>query len=787
MADDADRPAGARRPLPAWAVLASALLVTLAAVGGIERLHRYAEVNFREVALFARIDAAAHHLEAEARQARGAAPAGTQGGWAEEPAATLRGAREEMERALAELVRIDADHGREARSAVGRYLADVDELARLVAAGEEAEAEGWDETHVDPSFAALEGWIAEEAREHTANAGRASRLVDVGTAGALSSAGLVIGLLFWRFERTGRAFAELAGEQRALAASEARFRALVEHSSDLVLVMDADGVIRYISPSITRLLGHSPAELLGSDGFTVVHPDDAPRVGRHFAEALAAPGATPPIELRVRHRDGSWRHVESVGANLLDDPAVGGVVINSRDVTERKAAEAALTHQAFHDPLTGLPNRALFLDRLGHALARSSDRPDAVAVVFLDLDNFKVVNDSLGHDAGDRLLVAAAERLRGCARPGDTVARLGGDEFVLLLEDAQGRLDAEAAAARVADCLRSPFRVAGHELFVAPSIGVALGGGDRRGAGDLLREAGVALYHAKRAGKARHALFEPRMDERAWARLRLEGELRRALAAGEFRLSYQPLVDLATGRVAEVEALVRWEHPERGTVPPDAFVPVAEESGLIVPLGSWVLEEACRQARAWHRERPDGPPLSVSVNLSVRQFQHPGVVADVARVLRETGLEPRLLTLEITESVAMDEEADTAAALRGLKALGVRLAVDDFGTGYSAFAYLRRCPVDALKIDRSCVAGLGRNPEDEAFVRAVVAFARMMGLEVTAEGIETDGQVTELRALGCERGQGFYFAAPLPAEVLTELLGAAPRWAAAAPAAPSSD
>ncbi|MBX6342555.1 MAG: EAL domain-containing protein, partial [Thermomicrobiaceae bacterium] len=399
-----------------------------------------------------------------------------------------------------------------------------------------------------------------------------------------------------------------------------------------------------------------------------------------------------------------------------------------------------------------------------------------VAVIFLDLDDFKVINDSLGHKAGDQLLVEVGRRLQGCIRHGDTVARLGGDEFTVLLEDIDDIQRAVDVADRIADALSAPFDLDGYEVFVSTSIGIARRVAPGDGPDDLLRNADVALYDAKNQGKNRHAVFDPAMTSRAWERIALEADLRHALERGQLRVHYQPVVDLVGGRIVEVEALVRWQHPERGLLPPADFIPLAEETGLIVPIGQWVLTEAARQVRAWQLAHPTEPPLVLAVNLSVRQFQQPDLVDDIARILAQEGLPPTSLKLELTESAALRDEAQAVATLQALRALGVHLAFDDFGTGYSAVSYLRRFPVDTLKIDRSFVDGLGVDPDDTAIVRGVVAFAKMLNLRVTAEGVETAEQLGELRTVGCDCGQGYYIARPLPAEDLGALLSEGASW-----------
>jgi diguanylate cyclase (GGDEF)-like protein/PAS domain S-box-containing protein len=558
--------------------------------------------------------------------------------------------------------------------------------------------------------------------------------------------------------------------EEALRRSEERFRSLLQNASDIVAIIDAEHRIRYISPTVERVLGYRPDDVLGVNALAAVHPDDQARVAALLDEELERPDNHPVVELRMRHHEGSWRYLEVIATNLIDDPSIGGVVVNVRDITERKHFEQELAYQAFYDQLTGLPNRALFVDRLRHALARAARRNDRLAVLFFDLDRFKVINDSLGHQAGDELLAAAARRLTGILRSSDTLARFGGDEFTVLVEDLTHSSGATGIADRIIETLRQPFTLAGHEVVVSASIGIVISTPAHTEPADLLREADIALYQAKGSGRARYVVFDPSRQVPAVTRLTMESDLRRAIERGELLLHYQPEVDLDSGRIVGMEALARWQHPARGLVQPSDFIPLAEETGLILPIGQWLLEQACRQVRTWQAAHRSVPPLMMSVNLSGQQFQHPDLVRMVARVLEQTGLDPAGLRLEITESVVVQDAESTVLTLLALKNLGVRLAIDDFGTGYSSLSYLTRFPVDTLKVDRSFVAGGGQDQRTLSVVRGVTALAHALGMDVTAEGIETAEQLSRVRAVRCDWGQGFYFFKPLPAADLTTIL-----------------
>jgi len=557
--------------------------------------------------------------------------------------------------------------------------------------------------------------------------------------------------------------------------TEARFRSLVQNSTDVVMVVDVDSTVRYVSPSALGVFGYEAEELEGTKLTALIHPDDKAQVLQFLTSAdREGVPVTQLIESRMRHRDDFWLHVETLRTDLMHDPNVKGIVLNSRDVSERKAFEEQLSHQAFHDSITGLANRALFRDRVEHALERQSRIDTPISVLFMDLDDFKTVNDSLGHAAGDRLLGEVGERLRTCLRTPDTAARLGGDEFAILLEDTEESVGAADVASRILAALEAPFLLDGKEVFVRASIGIATSGASGaigpEGAEELLRNADVAMYIAKEAGKNRYQVFEAKMHDTALRRLELKADLQRAVDNEEFDLYFQPVIHLASGEIEGFEALIRWNHPTRGLVKPADFIPLAEETGLIVPIGSWVLAEACKRGRVLQPVDPDERPLHVAVNLSARQLQRPGIVRETAQVLLDSGLPPERLVLEITESVMMQDMVLSNERLTQLGVLGVKIAVDDFGTGYSSLNYIRRFPVDILKVDKSFVDGVAEGGEESALTAAIIELAGILNLRPVAEGIERADQLEKLLELNCELGQGYYFSEPLTFEGAQELL-----------------
>jgi diguanylate cyclase (GGDEF)-like protein/PAS domain S-box-containing protein len=552
--------------------------------------------------------------------------------------------------------------------------------------------------------------------------------------------------------------------------AEERFRSLFETAPYAIAIVDDGGRIVLVNSQAERLFGYTRAELLGVAAEALV-PTSTSALRPWYREPIGlSPAIRGELDLCARRKDGSTFPVEiSLSPLLTEDGTLVSAAI--RDVTERKLAADALAHQATHDPLTGLPNRTLLLDRLDHALARARRSGAKLAVVFLDLDDFKLVNDTLGHDVGDLLLVALTPRLSATLRPGDTIARFGGDEFVVLCEELEADPDAIHIAERITQACSRPVLIGDQEHIVTVSAGVVIVEAGAATPTDVLRDADAAMYRAKAIGTGRVEVFDEGMRARLTERIAIESELRRALVHDELRIFYQPVVSLPYSEVVGVEALLRWEHPVRGLLEPAEFMHIAESTGLIVPIGEWVLEQACRQAVTWQAARGEGKvPIRMSVNLSPRQVARSDVGASVARILRSTGLAAELLDLEISEGSLHEEGEASGQTLRELKDVGVRLVLDDFGTGYASLGHLKRFTIDALKIDRSFVDGLGRDTEDSAIVGAVLSMARALDVGVTAEGVETSDQLRRLREQGCDFAQGYLFSRPAPAGELAELL-----------------
>jgi PAS domain S-box-containing protein len=573
-----------------------------------------------------------------------------------------------------------------------------------------------------------------------------------------------------------------------LAEREQLFQIITENAADMIAVVDRQGHRLYNSPAYEKLLGYGAAELAATSSIEQVHPDDRARV-LQAAERAHLTGRGERLEYRIRHKDGSWRVLESTSSTIPgQNGETKGLVIVNRDITERKRAEALLEHRAFHDGLTNLPNRALFLDRLERAIAVSRRHRDfRFAVLFIDIDEFKVFNDSLGHSAGDDLLIQIARRLTTCLRGADTVtrprsgepaelplrestvARPGGDEFIVLAEELRDPSDAILMAERIQTRLAVPFGVTGHEIVITASIGIAFSGSTATKASDVLRDAEIAMYRAKDAGKARCEVFDSAMQADAVKRLQLETDLRRAIELDEFRVHYQPLVSLQNSQIVGFEALTRWQRPQ-GIVMPGEFIAVADEIGLILPINRQLLCEACQQLHRWHELFPAHPPLAIGVNVTAKQFAQSDLASQIGEILQQTGTDPSCVDLEITENIAMADVERSAVVLSELKALGVHLSIDDFGTGYSSLSRLQRFPVDTLKIDRTFISGMDRDPETAEIVRIIAMLARNLGLSVVAEGIERQEQMDMLKQLGCEFGQGYLFSKPASADTIEQLM-----------------
>jgi len=563
--------------------------------------------------------------------------------------------------------------------------------------------------------------------------------------------------------------------EAALRASEERYALAAQGANDGLWDWDLIHGRMYLAPRWKAMLGYQDDEIgtTPDEWFGRLHPDDREHVELRLAAHTHRLISSFELEYRIRHRDGSYRWMLCRGMAVWDDSGRATRMVGSQtDITDRKRAEERLSHDAIHDALTGLPNRALFMDRLNLMFKRTQREDRLFAVLFLDLDRFKTLNDSLGHSVGDELLVAFARRLESALRPGDTVARLGGDEFAVLLDQLNTPADAEWVAERIQQLLQTPLSAGGRDVYTTASIGLALSSGGYERPEEMVRDADTAMYQAKLRGRAHLAIFNTTMHLAALNRFQLETDLRGAIERNEFRLHYQPIVELATGRTVGLEALVRWQHPIHGLVSPGEFIPLAEEIGLIGAVGRWVLREACCQLREWHARYPQSAAMWVNVNLSARQLAQPDLVAQVAGVIADIRLAPRFVKLEITESALMAQGETVMALLSELRSLGVSVCIDDFGTGYSSLSYLNQFPVDTLKIDRSFVSRLGASRETSEIVRAIVTLAHSLSMTIVAEGTETEEQAEQLRALQCEYGQGWLFSRPLPPDEVEQLLAA---------------
>ena len=750
-----------------WFVLLTALTVAVGAAGAVAALRHHADEWRRGELLLGQIEVDAHvigwlqqraHLE----------------GYASVPEyeAEVTGAWSSIAAGTAQLERLGAAERALMPVTTALRVYRVHSLLELglVASGRAEQARSFHQLRLRSSFDAVTRAIGPASERYRAAAEHWNGMTDLGAAAGFTGGAGAIGVLFHAFVGTRRRAAEMEGERKGLRESEERFRSLVQNSSDAITVVDLDTTVRYESPSVERLLGYPAGTLVGRRLLDLVHPDDKTRCTVFLSDASGHVGVSAPIDWRLRARDGSWVPVETVASNLLEDPSWRGIVLNTRDISERKSLEEQLKHQAFHDPLTDLPNRALFSDRVDHALAGARRRSAQIAVLFLDLDDFKTVNDTMGHAGGDELLAAVARRLRASLRTADTAARLGGDEFAILLEDVGHVRSAVRVAERIMKALDQPLKIGDKRVSVHASIGIAVSVTGQEQADDLLRNADLAMYVAKAHGKARYEVFKPSMHSAIVERARVESELQRAVDEHELSVHYQPIVALRSGEIVALEALVRWRHAHRGFVSAASFLPLADEMGLMLPIGKRVLAEALLQAREWHALYGGQHPPAICVNLSARELLEQDIRSQIGEALEDSGLEARHVVVELGEAAVMQHAPASLARLRQLKEIGVRIALDDFGAGYSSLANLERLPIDIVKIDKSVVDGVGVRPEAAPLVSAVVAVARQMEIQTVAEGVERVDQVDELRALGCELAQGAYFSMPLPADGVTPLL-----------------
>ncbi len=649
--------------------------------------------------------------------------------------------------------------------ALDSYLASAGRQWILMQIGEFDEAKQVDFQEVGPQFDLMQHQvqIAVEAEDKWAQ-GVALRARNELLAAAILAATTIL-ILFLRLKRQEHLGQLQEAERHALRESEERFRALTEQSTDIILIADSSGQIKYASPSVHAVLALHGDSLVGTNIRDLVHPDDFAKTMHTGARSVACgqnPRQNPIVEFRLRHADGRWLYFECVVRNLIQHKNICGIVYNARDITERKHAQEELLFSATHDALTGLPNRVLFLGRLQSVVDRMKRHPhEAAAVLFIDIDDFKVVNDCYGHVIGDALIKEVSNRLRACLRGDGTIARMGGDEFTVLVEDVTDPSDAIRVAERIQSSFEQPFLLEGLEVFKSMSIGIALTSPETS-AEAVLQNADIAMYRAKSQGKARSELFDRTMHGQVMSRLHLEAKLRYALQNEELTLHYQPIVAVDTRAVQGFEALLRWQPPGSNSISPSTFVPVAEQCGLIVPISVWVLKKACLEAASWRQRYPADPPLYVSINISSKHFSHAGFIGHVKDALEESAIDPQCITIELTESLAMNDVAATFQTMSQLRTLGVKLSIDDFGTGYSSLSYLRRFPVDTLKIDQSFVKTM--DAENYAIVKTIIGLACNLELKVVAEGVETPNQHQLLALAGCGSAQGYLFAEPMPAK-----------------------
>ena len=679
----------------------------------------------------------------------------------------------DTDRTLAQLRRLSPGAQTE-RLAAGftRMLDNIAALANEAQGGGVRAAVAEQQRSIRPLMARLQAELERVGEAKDAAAADASRRARIAVIVFMVGGLLLVVFLSLALARMRRR-ASVDREVRAVERrSEERIRALVEHASDVVTVVDRELRIAWQAPSVQRMLGGSPDARIGTPISDLVHPDDCARVDRQLGRCLAGAG-TQTFTARVQHEDGTWVHVEAIADNRLDDPAVRGLLLSLRDVGERRALEEQLRHQAFHDPLTGLANRTLFGQRLDAELDAASGSDKDVALLFLDLDDFKTINDSLGHEAGDELLRIVARRITTVLRAEDLASRQGGDEFAVLLSDVDDERAAVAVAERLAAALTPELELSGRALSISASIGLVMAEPGAR-AEELLRNADIAMYSAKTNAKGGIRVFEAELHRLAVDRLELGSELVHAIGDGQLVLDYQPIVELASERITGVEALVRWRHPTRGLLGPGQFIPLAEETGAIVGLGAWVLRQACTEVQRLRTTQPGCEQLELSVNVSIKQLRAGDFPGLVAEVLESTGLPAHALVIELTESLLIEEPAETIGELERIKALGVRLAVDDSGTGHSVLSYLQELPIDIVKIDKSFVDTVHTSPEQAKLVAGIVQLSESLRMEVIAEGIEEAAQADRLRSMRSRLGQGYLYSRPVSPAAIAKLLAPAP-------------
>jgi diguanylate cyclase (GGDEF)-like protein/PAS domain S-box-containing protein len=770
---------GSRRPQ--LVLIAVIVLTTCCLIFTASSLLDRADHNRRVEVAVRRVEAHANlirSLEWEARARRSVTA---------EAQAEFLHAESEILRTTGELVQGEnhTSQMRALRVTCAQYLESVNREIALLRSGQIEQAIFLDVAEVDPTYREVQKLVDIVSDEQSQAAERTAWISRIVLAATVLLSTITILMYFRRFDRE-RQRTEMALAERTIARkNEDRLRTLTENSTDIIVVTNTTGGISYISPSVHWVLGWNASEATGSNIFEWIHGEDE-ALARAALGAIAALEGSSTIEFRLGHAGGQWLDFSCLLRNLVRDPNIQGVLFNARDITQDKRAQEVRDFNACHDALTRLPNRAVFMDRLSKIVERKKRHPQSkAAILFLDLDDLKSFNDTLGHDAGDTFIREFGQRLRACVRGEDTIAlprelrtgepcpdtiaRLGGDEFIVLLEEVQDPSDAIRVAERIQAAMTEPFMIQGQEVFKSVSIGIAFTSetGDARA---LVANADIAMYRAKVNGKSRYEVYDAQMHAQIVRRMDLEKALHQALKLHEFRLYYQPIVSLATGRIAGLEALVRWERPGVGMVPPNEFIPLAEQIGLIVQLGQWVLEEACRQAVQWQRIGSEPGPY-VSVNVSARQFAYPAFLDQVNDALRKSGIDPHRLKVELTEGTAMEEPERAVEVMLQLARLGITLSLDDFGTGYSSLSVLRRFPVKTIKIDRSFIMNIHSNSQVAAIVTTICRLARVLCMEVVAEGLENVEQLNKLRSIPCDFAQGYLLAMPLPPEAVSSLLG----------------